>query len=305
MKYSKLINEFEQYLILRRTNATRSSYVQHNRMFCLFMRDPEVEHLTDTQVSDYLNLMLALGWDRNGLRPRAMALRVFFQWCRLKGYQVFNYELIPIPYREFRMPKIGKDEDYKKILAVIPYQTTNAKHVRDRALIDFLWHTGVRVGEALSLKLSDLEFRPEGGEAVIRTEKSRGQKPFRRIFFNKDTAKTLKRWIALRATLEDARHVFVNPESVFIGVDHWQRGKQLSTHSVDAMLREYSIKAGIPSFNPHQARHHFAREIIHHGGTNADIANMQGYADLSSTHIYTVMDGEELRNRRKTLGLGN
>src|SRR5207245_4716929 len=116
--------------------------------------------------------------------------------------------LIPIPRTEVRIPRVVTDEQYRTLLSIIPVNN-DPRHIRNRAIIRLLWDSGARNGELVSLNVSDLDG--ERMRAVIRTEKSRGRRPFREIFWTPETNENLGRWLEKRKQLP-----LVDREAVFV-----------------------------------------------------------------------------------------
>lgn len=139
------------------------------------------------------------------------------------------------------------------------------------------------------------------GSAIIKTEKSRGRRPIREIFWTKKTTTHIKRWIKAREhlgtlfTITDTDALFI---SIMKTVTSDSRGKRMCTRNVCEVFRTISNRAGLLSiFNAHSARHRLGRKIITLGGSNADVSNILGHSHTDSSYIYTMMWGKELKKR--------
>lgn len=196
------------------------------------------------------------------------------------------------------MPRIADEETYKKLVAVIPKKTNHGRHIRNLAIINMLWDTGARNGEILSLDVHDLQL--DRMRAIIKTEKSKGRRPIREIFWTEDTNKNLKRWLEKREYLKTKIH-FQEPDALFVGISAGPlaptNGRRLAIKGVGEMLRRYSNKAEIPYMNAHSFRHHMGHDIVKKGGSSADVMNILGHATLASSSIYTMMTDKELEER--------
>ncbi len=293
MKFSEAIRKFSAWRAFKVKTGTLKGYDKELKTFCLFLRDPDIERIAITDVVEYLNGLQALGWDANSFIPKCMALRKFFEFYRLQKYRVLDENLIPIPRKQYRIPRVVTEENYRKLLSSIPVNNS-PRDTRNRAIIQLLWDSGARNGEIVSLNLSDMDY--DRMRAVITTEKSRGRRPIREIFWTQETNDTLQRWVELRETLRQG-----DPEALFICTSSMNCGLRFTIKGVAEMLRRCSTRAKLPYVNAHSFRHHLGHELIQQGGSAADVMNVLGHASLSSSTIYTMMTDKELEGRYRLL----
>ena len=291
------INEFSNWRQFKVKGNTVKGYDREIRNFCLFLRNPDIVKVTLNDVMDYLNGVIELGWDPNSLMPRCMALRKFFEYLRLRGFTTLNEELIPIPRKQYKIPRVADEENYKKLIEIIPAESHDPRHIRNMVIINLLWDTGARNGELLSINIADVDL--EKKKALIRTEKNRGSRPFREIFWTEETNQNLKKWMDKREALGN-KVTFKDPEALFLSLVSCQAGQRLSVKGVGELLRRYANRAGIPYINAHAFRHHMGHDIINQGGSTADVMNILGHASVASSSIYTMMTNVELENRYRT-----
>lgn len=298
MQFSKAIDDFKQWRSLRVKDVTVARYDGALRSFCLALDDPEVEQITSEQVVHYLLTMQRLGWKRNGVNITALAFRKFFEYLNLRNMRVIDEQLIPLPRKEFNIPRVATKESYEKLIAQIPAKTKHPNHIRNRALIALLWDSGMRVGEALSLDIDQVDIKARS--ATIRTEKSRGRRPIREVFWSEPTNKMLVAWIEKRRHLNDLM-AFHDPTALFVTITKNPqmkiRGRRMTPRSAAEVFRMLSNQAGIPVVNAHSLRHAFGRDLIKEGASSADVSNLLGHSSLESSHFYTMMWGTDLRER--------
>lgn len=297
MQMKEAINQFCEWRELKVTHSCVLNYRFSLIGLCLYSRNPDIEAITLDDIMEYLHALQDMGYDTNSLIPKTIAIRKFFEFLRMQQYNVLHSELIPVPYRHRKLPRVANDDDFKQLLAAIP-STKNLKYVRDRALVRVLYDTGARAGEILSLQMDQIDL--VGMSALIKTEKSKGARPFRRVFWTQATNRYFKEWIAFRSTVinPDAMHMEGDP--VFISIrkgERVQKVKQIRVSSLSFIFREYSRQAGIDPINPHSLRHRLAHQIIQQGGSTADVANILGHSSMGSSLIYVMMDGKELEER--------
>lgn len=172
MIMSEAIQKFSDWRRMKVKINTVVHYQNELRRLCLFLKNPEIETITLAQVMEFLRLMRDVGYEQNTLIPITMAFRKFFEFWRLQGYKVLDEELIPVARKEYNVPRVANEENYKQLLTAIPKDTKDPRHIRNLAIVGLLWDTGARNGEICALNIDQLDLN--GRKAVIKTEKSRG-----------------------------------------------------------------------------------------------------------------------------------
>ena len=299
MLLNEAITQFSNWKAFNCGGGTVRGYDLVLRQFALFLRNCELEKVKLENVMEWFNLMQLLKWDHNSFIPKAMAVRKFFEFFSQQGYPVVNPWLIPIPDKQYKIPRVANEENYKKLISVIP-DNNDPRHIRNRAIIHLLWDTGARNGEICSLNLDDINLQER--KALIRTEKSKGARPIREIFWTEQTNEFLKKWFEKRRYLETK--MFIKDEdalfiSICSGGCHDNAGKRFNLKGVGEMLRRYCNRAEIPYMNAHSFRHHMGHQIVKKGGSNSDVSNILGHSSLQSSFIYTLMTNTELKKRHE------
>lgn len=298
MKFSQAIEQFTKWRTFKVKKGTVKGYDLILKQFCLYVRDCDIESIRLDDVISWFTLLTDLKWQHNSFIAKAQALRKFFEFYKSQGYKVLEPNLIPVPSKEFKIPRVATEENYRKLLQAIPEDSRDPRHKRNRAILMLLWDTGARNGEILALDADDLNLVEM--KATIKTEKSKGRRPIRQIFWTEETNEALKEWLDKREYLQKTRMPQMT-ECLFpcicSSMNYNLSGKRLSLKGVGEMLRRYSNKAEIPYQNAHSFRHHMGHEIISRGGSSSDVMNILGHASLASSSIYTMMVGEELETR--------
>jgi len=220
------------------------------------------EHLADRELSAHT------------VHAYYRALRRFFNWLekrrRLPGDNPIR--AIESPRTPHRFPRyIEADEVDKMLDAIEDIDTWFGK--RDRAVIMFLWDTGVRASELCGLEMRDLDLARR--KAVIRNGK--GEKD-RSISFGLRAKEYLTAWLEVRDKRGETncRNVFIN-----------QDGKPLKRRGLSSLLRRRAQKAGVEGpCNPHAFRHGFAMAFLDNGGHINNLQRLMGHATLRSTEVY-------------------
>jgi len=294
MLFSEAILAFKAWRSFKVGASTVKGYELYLRQFCLFVRNKEIEEISIEDVLTWFSLMRDLKWEHNSFMPKAMALKKFFEFFKKQGKNVIDPWLIPVPHKEYKIPRVATSEVYRKLVGIVPKNTTDPRHLRNLAIINLLWDTGARNGEIVALDLEDVDI--EGKKVIIKTEKSKGRRPFRELFWTDETNENLKRWITKRRELGKTMQI-EDKDALFISLCNIQSGKRLNIKGVGEMLRHYSNKAKIPPMNAHAFRHHMGRDIVEQGGSSADVMNILGHATLASSSIYVMMTDKQLEER--------
>lgn len=288
----------EKYLAfgrLKNKQSSMSSYYMHVRHLVLYFRNCRIQEVTFQDVISYMDLMTKIGWDRNSLVGKASAYKQFFTFWQGQGYVKWNAKDIPIPDVDHKFPRVLKEEDYKKLLQNAPKR--NLKDLRNRVILQLLWDTGARLNEMLGLNVKDMDTLHR--RAIIKTEKSRGVRPVRTIFWTKKTNEDLKEYIELRngylSTLSEAKDSGALLITIY---GRWQTGVRMGESTVETVMKNLSHKASLGFIaNPHSFRHSYGRNLALQGANNSTISDMMGHSDINSTRIYTVMNGETMQEQ--------
>lgn len=295
MKFSEAILEFKSWKSFKLKENTIKGVEYNLRCFCLYLRDPDLEKVGWAEIKEYIDGMVALGWDSNTFVQKLNSFKKFFEYWHKRDAKYLDPDWIPQTRKNIKPPRIIDEESYIKLLASIPLKTEgDASHLRNLAYINLLWDTGARRGEILALNLTDLDLDKK--KAVIRTEKAKWVRPFREIFWTDTTNENLKKWIERRNQWK-ARGRIKDPQALFIATKGMHTGNRMGPCAASHMLKEYCLKADMPVFNPHSFRHHMGHDIISKGGSNADVAGILGHSSLESTFIYTMIRDKELEGR--------
>jgi len=223
---------------------------------------------------------------KTSIARKLASLRTFFQFLVREGVLETNpAKLVATPRIERKLPNHLSMEDAVRFIETPDTNTDLGR--RDRAIIEFLYATGIRVGELVSINLQDIDFR----EKLVRvTGKRRKQ---RIVPFGEPALQALMHY------LEETRPVFLNNcpaadrdnNAVFLNY----QGTRITTRSVGRMIDKYIKQcADIHNISPHSLRHSFATHLLDGGADLRDIQELLGHARLSTTQIYTQVSMEKM-----------
>jgi integrase/recombinase XerD len=223
---------------------------------------------------------------RGGLAPRSVgraisSVRGFYHYLLLDGHIKTDptTDLMP-PQGGQKLPRFLTQEEMERLLEAP--DTTNAEGVRDRALIEVLYATGVRVSELVSLTKASVDL--DGG-VLFCTGKGSKQ---RRVPVGRTAIDWLQRYHVARRALLDGKE----SQRLFVG----HGGRPLTRQAVWATLKKYAAKVAIRGVTPHVLRHSFATHLLEHGADTRSVQAMLGHSDLATTQIYTHVTSERIRS---------
>lgn len=245
-----------------------------------------VTNVTPPLLSEFLIFEKKRGLTATSIKLEAVALRIFFRFLTARGRIPSDpAEKLPLPRLPQTLPQPLSQPDMAKLVAAPAGETP--LEVRDRALLELLYACGLRIAEACSARLENLD--EEGG--VIRVT-GKGNKT-RMIPIGRAALE------ALRFYLTNARPKLVSPKTggeIFISI----RGHALTPARIWQLVRHYAKLAGIEeAIYPHQLRHSFATHLLAGGADLRIIQEMLGHASIATTQIYTQVDRGQLKSVHK------
>ncbi|MDR3276249.1 MAG: tyrosine-type recombinase/integrase [Treponema sp.] len=227
------------------------------------------------------------GIDSRSVAKAISALRSFYNFVMNEGIRRDNpAAILESPRHSVRLPSVYPRELVDEMLNAV--DTTMPMGIRDRAIFELIYSSGLRVSEAVALNLEDLFF----SEGIARVQ-GKGSKE-RLVLFGTEAEVWLKRYLEeVRPILTGARR----SPALFIG----RTGKRLSRKGIWKNYAEITGQVGMSS-RLHSLRHSFATEMLAGGADLRSVQELLGHADLSTTQIYTHVDNSMLReNHRRYL----
>ena len=222
---------------------------------------------------------------REGLSPRSIAralvsIRGFYRHLVEVGERPDNPAVNLSPPRQWRrLPKVLTETQVEALLGAPDMEHLSG--LRDKAMLELLYATGLRVSELVGLHLSQL--RLDFGFIVVL---GKGGKE-RVVPVGEQAEGWLTRYLEeVRPELLAGRH-----ESVFVN----QRGGPLSRQGFWKILKGHGLRAGVGDVSPHMLRHSFATHLLEHGADLRAVQMMLGHSDISTTQIYTHIHAQRLR----------
>ena len=223
---------------------------------------------------------------RKGLSPRSIARRLsasrsFFAYLLQEGV-VHNNPAVDVqaPKAPRRLPNTLDADQMARLLAESEGPDAEPALLRDRAMLELLYSSGLRLGELVGLDLPDLDL----ADATVRVT-GKGKK-VRILPVGRHAIRALKNWLDARSAL-----VAAGEHAIFIG----RRGRRIHPRTVQNRVKRWAIAAGAPvAVHPHMLRHSFASHLLESSGDLRGVQELLGHADISTTQVYTHLDFQHL-----------
>jgi len=241
-----------------------------------------VDHIT---VREWLATLHTAQKQKTSIARKLSALRTFFQFLVREGMLEMNpAKLVSTPRLEKKLPKHLSIEEAVKFVETPNAETDLGK--RDRAMLELMYATGVRVAELTKLNLGHIDFK----NRLIRVTGKRRKE--RIVPFGEPALAALRNYLDVREGFLDSAPVSERePEALFLNY----QGTRITTRSVGRMVEKYiRICSGRYDISPHALRHSFATHLLDSGADLRDIQELLGHARLSTTQVYTHVSMEKL-----------
>jgi integrase/recombinase XerC len=296
-----LINRFLSYLEHERnfSEHTVRCYATDLAYFSAFLLGPEagpggeesddfsrrLKAVTPVDLRAYLAELRRAEYSRATVARKIATLRSFYKFLAREGLVERNpVKVIRTPRQEKRLPKFLTPADIERLLATP--SGDDILSLRDTAMLEVLYSTGIRVSELVGANLEDIDTF---GECIRVRGKGRRE---RLSPLGSFALKALERYLEVRARsdVRDAKAVFVN-----------RHGQRLSSRSVRRKLSKYLVAAGLdPNVSPHTLRHSFATHMLERGADLRAVQELLGHRSLSTTQIYTHVTAGRLKEVYET-----
>lgn len=273
---AKLKKEFLEYLEIEKGRAVKTveNYDRYLKRFFAFAKIASAGQITEESVRKYRLYLNRADLDKNTQNYYIIALRMFLKYLSKRNIDSLDaekIELAKIAPRELDLLDIA---DLERLLDAP--KGASAKTLRDKAILELFFSTGLRISELCNLKIDSVNLKRD--EFSVR---GKGGKI--RVVFLSDRAKdAIKKYSEKRGEIDNEKLFPVTPRSI-------QR-----------MIKKYAIAAGISKkVTPHVLRHSFATDLLQNGADLRSVQAMLGHANISTTQIYTHFTDKQLKEVHK------
>lgn len=287
MQIETLLQDYLNYLEIEKNRSpkTRENYERYLKEFLNHTKIKKVEDITDRLVTEFRLSLARKDLKKITQSYYVIAIRNFLKYLTKKDYKVLAPDKIELPKVSRRQIEILEYKDLERMLT-LPDSST-LRGLRDRAILETFFSTGLRLSELCSLDRY-LDF--DRGELTVR---GKGDK-LRVVFLSKSAKESIKKYLDKRPDPEKA---------LFISLTKSKNPKVLGriiSRTVQRMVSFYARKAGILGHvSPHQLRHQFATDLLLNGADLRSVQEMLGHSNISTTQIYTHITNRELKEVHK------
>lgn len=277
----KDINLYTDYIFeVRNLSAnTASSYKRDLVKLSTFLESLKISsysNISDETCTGWIGSLYASNNNPRSIQRHLSSAKGFFKFLK-KNYLIDTspFELINAPKTPSHLPDVLSPEDVEQLLNFKP---CDALEIRDLAIVELMYSSGLRVSETANINLDDFEE-----EMTFLRVLGKGSKT-RLVPLGRYAVNAINNWVKERSKYCD------ESSALFINL----KGSRLSVRSIQLRLKRLATKQGLPPVHPHMLRHSFATHMLESSGDLRTIQELLGHSSLSTTQIYTKLDYQHL-----------
>ncbi|MES3032061.1 MAG: tyrosine-type recombinase/integrase [Patescibacteria group bacterium] len=306
-----LKTQFLEYIEIEKGRSLRTveNYDHYLSVFIDQTKITDPKNITDEKVRDFRIWLNRQSTGKNRATGETMkkktqnfyliALRSFLKFLTRRNITSLPSDHIELAKVSERQIDVISIEELKRLLDAPNKEKDPERKFRDKAILEMLFSTGLRVSELCSLKndidlhLDEFSIRGKGGKVRV-------------VFLSDGAKKAVRDYLALRRDMSDALFVKINDEKVKERESKSKNGKAsedqtqeegLTSRSIERVVKRYATIAGISKrVTPHVIRHVFATDLLSNGADIRSVQAMLGHANIGTTQIYTHVTDKHLRD---------
>ena len=281
---------------LGRSPKTLQSYSQVLKSFFDWGTLTRPEDITAARVREYRIYLNRRSNHRgenlkkNTQSYHAIVLRTFLKYLAKQDIDVLAAEKIEVGKAEDRRIDFLEYDEVMRLIEATNASPKDPKSLRDRAILELLFSSGLRVSELVGLDRNHVNLEKE--EFSVR---GKGRK-LRIVFISPEAKKALERYLDIRADVDPALFISYPKKGLVNRKNSTRETLRLTTRSIARIVKHYATKAGIlKDVHPHTLRHSFATDLLINGADIRSVQAMLGHASITTTQIYTHVTNERLK----------
>ena len=284
MEIVDAIDLFHQYVLVEKglSPQTWISYLEDLQAFFNYYNDKkDTADLLETDLYEFLKFELSLGKSVSTALRRLSSTRSFYLFLKKEGHYTGNIPDIETPKKPKHLPNCLSEEEIDRLLEAPDMESPSG--IRDRAMLEAMYASGLRVSELLNLKKGQVNL----SKGII-TVFGKGAKE-RKVPIADYAIDFIKKYISEvrnKSEHKGSEYLFLN-----------RSGEPLSRIYFFKQVRKYAEMAGIDmTISPHTLRHSFATHLLNHGAQLRMVQGMLGHTNIATTQIYTHVSSEKLKS---------
>ncbi len=286
------IDEFLDYLASEKgySGNTLAAYRNDLTQFAQYLADDSQQaaptswdQVDKARIVDYILAMKELEYASSTVARKVAALKSFFHYLHDEGLVTTDPTLtLESPKVKKHLPKAISVDDVERLLAE-PTKSSSPKSLRDSALLEVLYATGMRVTELVSLNVQDVDLEAGTIYCIGKGERERVVPIYDHAGY-----------VLSRYLVDGRPHLVRNAQEQALFLNH--RGERLTRQGLWLIIKHYVDAIGIETeVTPHTLRHSFATHMLHGGAKLRDVQKLLGHANISTTQVYTQVTRNHLR----------
>lgn len=281
---SPILNDINEYLVFvsqvkNLSENTTKSYKRDLKKLYLFLEKLNVTNYSEIKeeiCSAWIGDLYSQNNKPKSIQRHLSSAKGFFRFLKKNNLISSSpFELVTAPKSSNTLPDVLSPEDVEQLLNFKP---SNTIEIRDMAIVELMYSSGLRVSETVNINISDFEENMSFLRVLGKGSKTR-LVPMGRFAIN-----AINNWISEREKISN------NTDALFLN----SKGSRLSVRSIQLRLKKMAIKQGLPPVHPHMLRHSFATHMLESSGDLRTIQELLGHSSLSTTQIYTKLDYQHL-----------
>lgn len=276
-----IITDYIDYIenIRGLSNNTTKSYERDLLKFSNFVKSAGItnfQFITEDICSGWIADLFQKNVSPRSIQRHISSAKGFFSYVKKNGL-IDNspFELISSPKSPNYLPNVLSPEDVEQLLNFKP---KNTQEIRDIAIVELIYSSGLRVSEVVSSNTNDFEENKDFLRVLGKGSKTR------LVPVGRFAKAAIDKWLLERNKLH------TKDESLFVNL----RGGRISSRSIQERIKKLALIQGLPPVNPHMLRHSFATHLLESSGDLRSIQELLGHSSLSTTQIYTRLDYQHL-----------
>ena len=279
-----IINDIKEYIVFisqvkNLSENTSKSYERDLKKLHLFLSDlniSEYSQISAETCSAWVGSLYSQNNNPKSIQRHLSSAKGFFRFLKKNNLiESSPFELISAPKSASILPEVLSPEDVEQLLNFKP---TNMIEIRDMAIIELMYSSGLRVSETANINISDFEENKTFLRVLGKGSKTR------LVPMGRFAITAINNWLMER------EKILNNTDALFLN----SKGTRLTVRSIQLRLKKMAVKQGLPPIHPHMLRHSFATHMLESSGDLRTIQELLGHSSLSTTQIYTKLDYQHL-----------
>lgn len=284
MNLEDIKNDYLRYLLIDKNYSknTIDSYNIDLEKFIFYFKDKDIKKITSDNLKEYIKYLNKQNLNEKSISRNISCLKSFYKYLIIEKIVKNNVtDALYMPKVQKSLPNILSPDEVDKLLDI---ELTDSFSYRNKAMLELMYSSGLRVSELVDLKLQDIDFHQD----IVRIF-GKGSKE--RVIPIGDYAKEyLEKYIN-----EYRNTMFKNGVNEYVFLNN--HGSKMTRQGFFKIIKKISNEVGIKKeISPHTLRHSFASHMLKYGADLRTIQELLGHSDISTTQIYTHITNEELKN---------